>query len=112
MKSESKLTIYRSCTPVVDTWAKADTSITEAIINALAEVEGASPTELTPLYKAVDPDVFTKLFEGHNSETDADTLLSFTYGTWNIFVRADGKIRVCDGTRPTEPTPVFEGNPV
>lgn len=111
MKSAGTLTVYRSCVPVVDTWLKPGQSITEALINALVEIEGVSQTDLPPLYEAIDPDILTKLFERHDDGTNADTVLSFTYGTWNIFVRADGMIRVCDGTRSTDPTPVFEGTP-
>jgi hypothetical protein len=30
--------------------------------------------------------------------------------TWNVFVSTDGRIRVCDATRPTDPELVFESS--
>ena len=106
-------TLYRSCTPVVDTWYKNDDSrtITEAIVGAIAEAEGGEATEISPLYGTIDLDNLSRLFEGYDG-TDEDSLISFSHENWNVFVRADGRIRVCDATRATDPEPVFEGRPV
>lgn len=105
-----QLTIYRGCVPVIDAEysTKDDRSPSEVIIDALAEVEGADPTELPPLYEFVDPESLDRLFAQHKGAADANALLSFTVETWNVFVRADGRIRVCDATQPTDPKPVFE----
>lgn len=105
-----QLTVYRGCTPVVDAQYETDSEKTpvEAIINALATAEGVAVNELPPLYDTIDPDALNQLFQSHDGRTDAETVLSFTVGKWNVFVRADGRIRVCDGTRPTDPEPVFE----
>ena len=111
MAKTATRTVYRSCTPVIDTWSETDQPITDTLITALAEAEGVTPTELPPLYDAIDPDVLTRMFDEHGSETEPKALLSFTYGMWNVFVRADGRIRICDGTQDTDPTPVFEGTP-
>jgi hypothetical protein len=100
--------IYRGCTPVIDA-EYSETSNqppSEVIVDAIATAAGVDPLELPPLYEFVDPDALNSLFR-HDGATDA--LLSFTVDTWNVFVRGDGKIRVCDATRPTDPEPIFDG---
>lgn len=107
--TDGERTIYRGCTPIVDTTFDGadDTLPTEVIIDAIATAAGVDPLELPPLYDFVDPDAVNKLFQKHDVTRNA--LLSFTMDSWNVFVRADGKIRVCDATRPTDPEPIFEG---
>ncbi len=107
------LTVYRGCTPVVDASYNADNdrSPSEVIIEALAEAAGSDPVELPPLYEFVDPDALDALFDRHDGAEDAEALISFKVDTWNVFVRADGRIRVCDATRPTDPEPIFAASP-
>lgn len=108
--STSEMTLYRGCAPIVDARYGADSgrSPTEAIISALADAAGVDPLDLPPLYEFVDTNAIDNLFDRHDGATDAEAVLSFRVETWNVFVRADGRIRVCDGTQPTEPAPVFE----
>jgi hypothetical protein len=105
-----QLTVYRGCTPVVDARYEGgdERSPTEAIVLALAEAAGVDPTDLPPLYEAIDTVAIDNLFDRHGGAGDAEAILSFRVDTWNVFVRGDGRIRVCDGTRPTDPEPVFE----
>lgn len=105
-----QLTVYRGCTPVVDTQygGRDDQSPAEVIIDALAAAAGVDPIDLPPLYEFVDPDALDNMFNRHEGAEEAEALLSFKVDTWNVFVRADGRIRICDGTRPTDPKPVFE----
>jgi hypothetical protein len=105
------MNVYRGCTPVVDARYEPDdeSSPAEVIIEALAEAAGDDPVDLPPLYEFVDADALNALFN-HEGAGDAETLLSFRVEMWNVFVRADGRIRVCDATRPTDPEPVFETN--
>ena len=35
-------------------------------------------------------------------------IVSFSVENWNVFVRGDGRIRVCDGREAVDPAPVFE----
>ncbi|MFC6719066.1 HalOD1 output domain-containing protein [Natrialbaceae archaeon GCM10025810] len=111
---QGELTIYRRCTPVVDAkyGPENNRSPTEVIIYALAEAAGVDPLELPPLYEYVDGDAVDSLFDEHDGANDTNALLSFRVQNWNVFVRADGRVRVCDGTRPTNPEPVFESTPV
>ncbi|MXR40390.1 hypothetical protein GRX01_03335 [Halobaculum sp. WSA2] len=110
MNMQGKMSVYRGCTPVVDAEydSESERSATEAIVWALADAVGVDPTDLPPLFDYVDPDALNALFESSDRGTNGDTLLSFQVDTWNVFVRSDGCIRVCDATRPTDPEPVFE----
>ncbi|MGQ4557240.1 HalOD1 output domain-containing protein [Halobellus sp. GM3] len=110
MGNRGELLVYRGCTPVVDAEYDFgnDSSATEAVLRALADAAGVDPTELPPLFDYVDPDALNALFEPSDGVKNGDTLLSFRVETWNVFVRSDGRIRVCDATQPTEPEPVFE----
>ncbi|TKR26201.1 HalOD1 output domain-containing protein [Natronomonas salsuginis] len=104
--------VLRGCTPVLDTeYDKSNNELpSEVVVDAVATAAGVDPLDLPPLYEFVDPDALNNLFDNHGGDTNA--LLSFTIDTWNVFVRADGKIRVCDVTRPTDPEPVFDGTTV
>ena len=104
------LPLYRGCRPVVDAEydCESDHSVTEAIIWALADAADADPADLPPLFDHTDPDAINALFDrSHNVAADGDTILSFQVDTWNVFVRSDGRIRVCDATQPVDPEPVF-----
>jgi hypothetical protein len=68
---------------------------------------GCTPLELPPLHDCVEPDALNKLFQHQGGSGTTETVLSFKMKNWNVFIRDDGCIRVCDGTRPTDPTPVF-----
>jgi len=112
MSSES-VAVFRGCTPVVDVQYRYENDQTpvEAIVVALAEIEGSDATALPPLYNVIDTDALNRLFAREDDEGDTAAILSFQYDTWNIFVRSDGRIRICDATKPTNPEPVFSPVP-
>lgn len=103
------LTLYRGCIPIVDSRydAESDHSPVEALIDAIAEAEGVDATALPSLYEVVDTDALNQLFSRCDEAGDAETVLSFQFDPWTVFVRADGRIRVCDSTKPTDPEPIF-----
>ena len=107
-----RLAVYRGCTPVVDERHDPDgqRTLVEAVIEAIAAAEGTDPSELPPLYEAVDPDALERLFDRRGGSGEASAVFSFEFETWNVFVAADGRIRVCDRTQPADPEPVFEGH--
>lgn len=110
MAPNAQLSVYRSCKPVVDTQfdRTGKNGVIAALTDALADAAGVDTTELPPLYDSVDPDALTQLFLQRDESADSDAIFSFRYDTWNVFVRADGRIRVCDGTEHVDPTPVFQ----
>lgn len=108
---DGKLTVYRGCFPVVDAEYEEGSNQTpsEVITEAVASAAGVEPIEIQPLYDFLDPDALNALFDAQNKDGNVKQVLSFKLDTWNIFVRDDGKIRVCDATqRLTEPEPVFK----
>jgi hypothetical protein len=106
--ADTDQTVYRRSTPVVTSWYDRDSeeSISEAIIGALAEAEGICETEVAPMYETIDLDAVNRLFASYG-ETSDSVLLNFSFENWDVFVRADGRIRVCDGARFTDPESVF-----
>lgn len=107
---DGEFTLYRRCTPVVDATVERENGElpTKVIVDAVAEAEDTSPLDLPPLYEFVDPDVIEKLLD---ERTDRGAVLGFRMAGWVVFVRADGRVRVCDSSRPTDPEPVFDGQP-
>lgn len=103
------LNVYHRCTPVVDAEydSESDRTPTEVVVEALAEAAGIDPLDLPPLYEIVDLESLNQLFGAHGGVAGSNTLLSFQFETWNVFIRSDGRIRVCDSTRLTDPKPVF-----
>ena len=76
---------------------EADTrSVSRAVIDAVAAVEGTPPTELTPpLYDVVDPEALDNVFAGKASLGK----VVFNYNSYEISVEADGYVAVKDYTQ-------------
>lgn len=105
-----KLAVYRGCTPVVDAYHHADgpDSIVVTVIEAIAEAAGVDATDLPPLYDTVNILAIEAMVSDWGGGSSADMYLSFSVDTWNVFVSADGRVRVCDASVPTEePEPIF-----
>ena len=104
-----KLELHRRCSPVVDT-EYGDGEIQSPVVmiaEALVEATGTDMGELPPLHDYVDCDALERLFD--TSEKAVETMvLSFKIEQWNVFVRSDGAIRVCDATDRNEFEPIFE----
>lgn len=64
--------------------------------------------ELDPLYDEFDPEALDQLFEPTGGTKQSAKICRVTVRGWNVFVRDDGAIRVCDPDRPAEPASVFE----
>lgn len=103
---------YRVCAPVVDAeYAVEDgPSPSVVVIEAVAEAAGVAPEDLPRLHEFVDLDAVNALFEGGPRTDESESILRFTFETWQVFVRDDGRVRVCDTSQPTDPSPVFEGH--
>jgi hypothetical protein len=70
-------------------------SVSRAVIDAVAAVEGTPPTELPPLYDVVDPDALDKVFAGKASLGK----VMFNYNSYEITVEADGYVAIEDHTQ-------------
>ena len=96
-----------SCSPVVETRFSGNRgrSPSYAIIEAVAAADGIAPIELDSIYNDIDPEALDTLLEDQNNES---VCIRITINGWNVFLRADGALRVCDPTLKSDPAPVFE----
>lgn len=110
MKTAGHSTVCCSCAPIIvaEYTRESDGSPVTVIVEALARATGVDQADLPPLYEVVDPDAINALFERHGGAENANALLSFRIDTWNVFVRGDGRIRICDATETVDPEPVFD----
>jgi hypothetical protein len=79
-----------------------------AIIEAVAAAECVAPTELDPLYEHVDLDAVDQFFASNDDASNVSKSLRFSAIGWNVYVRGDGAIRVCDPDQQAESANVFE----
>ena len=106
----SSVLVCCECTPVCDVEFGEMTgrAPSEAVVEAVAALEGVEPTTLETLYDHINPEALDHLFADSSGATVPTKLCTFTYCGWNVFVRGDGTVRVCDPDRTTDPEPVFE----
>lgn len=74
-----------------------DRTPSEAVVDAVAEAEGADPTTLPPLFDAVDPDALDSLFETTSVAPAASTAqVTFSYAGYEVTVEADGAVDLAE----------------
>lgn len=100
------MTVQCECAPVHETRYRFDGDRTpsEAVIEALATAEEVEPTELPPLYRSVEPDALNRLF---GDPEEGPAALLFDHAGWNVFVRGDGTVIICDPEQRGETTALF-----
>ena len=110
MVREPQLALYRSCSLVSETTyqREGERTLTQALVDAVAEAEGVAPTELSPLYESIDLDALTKLLAKPSESANEELILGLRMNRWNVFVSSDGRIRVCDATEETSMEPIFD----
>lgn len=109
MPSE-RVTAICEFTPVRETRVGEDDdrSPSEAVAEVVASAEESTPTQLPPLYESIDPDALDQLVSGDSPPDSSPLVVQFSHAGWNVFVRGDGTIRLCDPTCPSERAPAFE----
>lgn len=75
--------------------------ITEAIIDALVEIEGVDPLDLEPLYYDMNPDVLSAL----RSQDDSQWQLLFYTGEYEVRVSSHGTVTVYSNDLQAETSP-------
>ena len=71
-----------------------ETSLSIAVIEAVAEAEGVEPVEMeSTLYEAVDPDALDRLFTGRELEAFAGRVV-FELGAHEVTVQSNGDVLV------------------
>jgi hypothetical protein len=85
--------------PISRTALGDDRKVSTAVVEAVAEAEGVTPTEIdTPLHRAIDPEALNRLFGPERASTDAGPHVTFTYTDYEITVLGPERIVV----RPAE----------
>lgn len=107
---EGQLSVQCDCSPVVDSQFSAVTTPTavEALIEAVATAADTDPSDLPPLFETIDLEAVERLFANGQSGGPSGTTLCFTVLDWHVFVRDDGRIRVCEPDGRPTPAAVFE----
>lgn len=106
-----QLSLSCTCTPVEDAEYDPDGDLSPAgaVVMAIAAVSDSDPTDLRPLHETIDADALNRLFDGSTrASSGTGRILCFSVDGWNVFVRNDGRIRVCDPTGSDDPSPVFD----
>lgn len=74
-----------------------DDSLSCAVIDAVAEAEGVDPTEIPPLYTAVDPEALDSLFQSPHAGGAAGVgRVQFAYYGYDVTVSADGQVTLAE----------------
>jgi hypothetical protein len=82
--------------PGLFTWT-ADRSVSEQVVQAVADVSGNSITEIEPLNDAVDADALNNLFSTKlDGSVREGGYLAFEYANHLVTVFASGRIEVTD----------------
>lgn len=70
-------------------------SLTERIIEAVADAADTSPHELPPLYEVVDPEALNHLFaSNYEGETRAAGQVTLVYAGYEIVVHSSGDVTI------------------
>lgn len=69
-------------------------SVSIRLLEAVAAVTGAEPTELEPLDEYVDPDALNVIFQPIQDRPGAHASLSFHYEGLLVVVHSDGEIEL------------------
>lgn len=72
-------------------------TVSERIIQTVAETTNSDPLELTPLYDAVDPEALDALIDGMS-----DGEISFTYAGHEVTAKSDGTVYLPTGNTTAE----------
>ena len=79
------------------TYDRSVVSPSEAVMLVLTEADGGNISDLPPLYDAVDTDALDRLFEEAAARRYGERgLVRFTYGRYEVSVRSEGVVEVCD----------------
>lgn len=76
---------------------EADETPVEGIIKAISAISDIEPTDIDPIYPAVDPDALDAVFR----REPRDTRVAFRYDGYQVEVTSDGVVKVRDAPKET-----------
>ena len=71
------------------TTVQDDEHTSDALIRAVAVVEGCDPLDLTPLYDSIDPDTIDALFHPSSGRVENERTLTLAYHGHEVTVSGD-----------------------
>lgn len=72
-------------------------SVSQSVVEAIAEAEGVDPTEVTPpLYSAIDPTALDEIFTSTPTTGREGGRVVFTYEGYEVTVSGDGYVSVAE----------------
>lgn len=74
-------------------------SLSNAVIESVAEAEGVDATEIDPLFHAIDPDQLDALFQPQlrgSDAPDAAASIRFTYHGYEVHASATGHVSLTE----------------
>lgn len=80
----------------VSTFDPMSDSVTLRVVETVANFHGVDPTDLDPLYSAIDPDGLDALFAPTESDRGLEGEVTFQYENVTVSVNGDGTIRLSD----------------
>lgn len=87
----------------IDNRQSDDGAVSQRVVAAVAEAHSTDPTELPPLYDAVDPDALDALFDrGNYGERENPGRVVFMFADCEVVVHSDGEVTV---TAPSDQSP-------
>ena len=78
-------------------------SISTTVVTAVAAVKDVDPTDLPPLYDAIDPDALNQLFRSHHQH-DAAAMgqVEFTFADCTVVIDGENQVTVTPSDSTTE----------
>ena len=76
--------------------ATAETrTVSESVVEVVAEAEETDPLELTPpLYEVIEPDALDQVFAATPTDERRKGTVTFSYNGYEVTVRGDGDVSV------------------
>ena len=71
----------------------SERTVSERVVNAVAEHRGVAPDALTPLYEVVDPESLERVFE---SPEETAVSVEFVYAGCTVTIDTAGAVAVVD----------------
>jgi hypothetical protein len=75
---------------------RPDESVSEAVVDLVAEVEGTDALELDPIGRRIDADAVERLFgPNHGQDLGGERSIRFRYQGYTVTISGNGTERVC-----------------
>lgn len=71
-------------------------STSQRVVEAVAETTGQDPTEVGPLYHAIDPDALDRLFAPTPGNGRTGGYVEFSFAGCDVVVRGNGEVEVTE----------------